>query len=233
MSGTKNTRLLLVDDQGFIRAGLKSFLQSQEGFEVVAEAGNREEAIKQARMSHPDIILMDVTVPDLGGIETIRQLCTLCPDCRILALSARENRHQFLLALSAGVFGYIIKQAAADDLMAAIRTVAAGHIYLQPAQACWLLDNYQRLVCQSGSPFPVRVENADGTANGLETLSLRERHVLELVAQGLNNPEIGSRLELSPKTIARHRERIMNKLNMHSRTELVKIAIRSGLVKLS
>jgi DNA-binding NarL/FixJ family response regulator len=170
----------------------------------------------------------------MDGMVATRQLRTLCPECYVLALTVHDDKQYFIQMLAEGASGYITKQAAAEDLVAAVRTIAAGHIYLQPALARWLLDDYQRLIRQLGGAVVTRAENADGsTAIGLEVLSLRERQVLEMVAQGLSNQEIGSRLKLSPKTIARHRERIMNKLNMHSRTELVKFAIRSGLVKLS
>jgi two-component system response regulator NreC len=130
--------------------------------------------------------------------------------------------------LAAGASGYITKQAAADDLVAAIRAVAAGQVYLQPALARWLLDDYQRLAKHEEAQVK-SAENSEPMV-GLEILSQREREVLELVGQAWNNQRIGKQLGLSPKTIARHRERIMNKLNMHSRTELVKFAIRTGLI---
>lgn len=225
-------RLMLVDDHDVVRAGLKSFLQTQEDFDVVAEAANGEDAIREALTARPDVILMDITMPGMDGMQATRQLRATCPECQILALTVHDDKQYFIRMLSEGASGYITKQAAADDLVAAIRTIAAGHIYLQPALARWLLDDYQRLVRQLGG-LATAQESDGADAVGLDVLSQRERQVLELVAQGLNNQEIGVQLELSPKTIARHRERIMNKLNMHSRTELVKFAIRSGLVKLS
>jgi two-component system response regulator NreC len=135
--------------------------------------------------------------------------------------------------LAAGASGYITKQAAGDDLIAAIHAISAGNVFLQPALARWLLEDYQRLARQSSLTQPsVQTDGDEMHLVGLDVLSLRERQVLELVAQGSNNQLIGQQLELSPKTIARHRERIMHKLNMHSRTELVKFAIRTGLVQL-
>ncbi|HCC78806.1 MAG: hypothetical protein A2X25_08600 [Chloroflexi bacterium GWB2_49_20] len=226
-------RLMLVDDHDVVRVGLKSFLQTQEGLSVIAEAANGEQAIELALQVKPDIILMDISMPGMDGLEATRRLRTLCPDCLVLALTVHDDKQYFMQMLAAGASGYITKQAAADDLVAAIFTVAQGNIYLQPALARWLLDDYQRLANQRGfSPNAVVDEEAP-EAVGLEVLSHRERQVLELVADGSNNQEIGSLLNLSPKTIARHRERIMNKLNMHSRTELVKFAIRTGLVKLN
>ena len=226
-------RLLLVDDHDVVRVGLKSFLQTQDGLSVVAEAANGEQAIEQALLEKPDVILMDITMPGMDGLEATRRLRNLCPESLVLALTVHDDKQYFMQMLAAGASGYITKQSAADDLVAAIFTVAQGNIYLQPALARWLLDDYQRLATQSGSHGSLTAENEEQEAIGLEVLSLRERQVLELVADGSNNQEIGKLLGLSPKTIARHRERIMNKLNMHSRTELVKFAIRTGLVKLN
>ncbi|OGO79381.1 MAG: hypothetical protein A3K41_05470, partial [Chloroflexi bacterium RIFOXYD12_FULL_57_15] len=157
-----------------------------------------------------------------------RQLKARSPECLVLALTVHEDKQYFMEMLAAGASGYITKQAAADDLVAAIRAVASGQVYLQPALARWLLDDYQRLAKQEQAQAKP-TENGE-TVVGLDILSQREREVLELVGQGWNNQQIGKQLGLSPKTIARHRERIMNKLNMHSRTELVKFAIRTGLI---
>lgn len=225
--------LMLVDDHDVVRTGLKSFLEGQGGFRVVAEASSGAEAIQRALETHPDIILMDITMPEMDGLEATRRLQARWPDCRVLALTVHADKQYFMEMLAAGASGYITKQAAADDLVAAIRAVASGHVYLQPALARWLLEDYQRLVQQLGpSVRPAPEGETPAAAIGLEALSQRERQVLELVAEGLNNQRIGERLGLSPKTIARHRERIMNKLNMHSRTELVKFAIRTGLIRL-
>jgi two-component system response regulator NreC len=144
-----------------------------------------------------------------------------------------EDKFYFMEMLAAGASGYLTKQSAADELVQAIHTVASGSIYLQPALARWLLEDYQRLaVADSNRQERPTYSNQDAEPVGLEILSAREREVLEMVAQGKNNQEIGKDLALSAKTIARHRERIMNKLNLHSRTELVKFAIKTGLVKL-
>jgi two-component system response regulator NreC len=229
----KKIRLLLVDDHDVVRVGLKTFLQTQEDFEVVAEARNGEEAVSRAMETHPDVILMDITMPEMDGLEATRRLRVLCPTCLVLALTVHDDKQYFMQMLAAGASGYITKQAAADDLVAAIHAIASGNVFLQPALARWLLEDYQRLANQAGSTPPVAEGSKGEAVVGLEALSLRERQVLELVAHGLNNPQIGQQLKLSPKTIARHRERIMGKLNMHSRTELVKFAIRTGLVQLN
>ncbi len=228
----KKIRLMLVDDHDVVRVGLKTFLQTQENFEVVAEAGSGEEAVPRALQAHPDVILMDITMPGMDGMEATRRLRVLCPECLILALTVHDDKQYFMQMLAAGASGYITKQSAADELVSAIHTVAAGHVYLQPALARWLLEDYQRLARQVGQLEALPSEAGEGEVIGLDALSQRERQVLELVAQGLNNQQIGEGLGLSPKTIARHRERIMHKLNMHSRTELVKFAIRTGLVQL-
>jgi len=219
-------RLMLADDHQVVRTGLKSFLESEPDFKVIAEASNGRDAIERALESRPDIILMDITMPEMDGLEATRQIKKLWPECVILCLSVHEDKYYFMEMLAAGASGYLTKQVASDELVSAIHAVAQGHVFLQPALARWLLEDYQQLATRqeaSGS--------APEAAVKLEVLSERERGVLEMVAQGLTNQQIGEKLELSPKTIARHRERIMSKLNLHTRVELVRFAISSGLVK--
>ena len=220
--------VILVDDHDVVRTGLRSFLNTQEDVKVVAEARNGEEALLRAEEMKPDLVIMDITMPGMDGLEATRQLKARHPEILVLALTVHEDKQYFMEMLAAGASGYITKQAAADDLVSAIRAVAAGQVYLQPALARWLLDDYQRLAKQEQTQVKL-TENGESMV-GLEILSKREREVLELVGQGWNNQRIGKQLGLSPKTIARHRERIMHKLNMHSRTELVKFAIRTGLI---
>ncbi|PKN93660.1 MAG: DNA-binding response regulator [Chloroflexi bacterium HGW-Chloroflexi-6] len=222
----ESIRLMLVDDHQVIRTGLKTFLETQPDFKVVAEASNGQEAIARALETRPDIVLMDITMPEMDGLEATRELKKLWPECVVLSLTVHEDKFYFMEMLAAGAAGYLTKQAASDELVQAIHTVAQGHVYLQPALARWLIEDYQRLASEKPS------QTESGEAVGLDVLSQREREVLELVAQGLNNAEIGAKLELSPKTVARHRERIMKRLSLHSRTELVKFAIKTGLVKL-
>jgi len=225
-------KLMLVDDHDVVRTGLRSFLETQSGFEVIAEAKNGLQALENARERQPDIVLMDITMPDMDGIEATLQFKKLYPDCQILVLTVHADKQYFMKMLSVGASGYITKQAAADELVAAIKAVAAGHVYLQPALARWLLEDYQQLAKSVTLPTPDETSEKDKDAISLDILSERERQVLELVGEGLNNHDIGKKLGLSPKTIDRHRERIMKKLNMHSRTELVKFAIRTGLISL-
>lgn len=217
-------RIMLVDDHQIVRTGLKTFLETQPDFVVVAEAGDGQEAIQKALDTVPDIIIMDITMPTMDGLEATRKLRMAWPEVVILALTVHEDKYYFIEMLAAGAAGYLTKQSATEELVLAIRAVAAGNTYLQPALARWLLQDYQRIANDKNHS-----SDSSGVI-GLEILSNRERDVLELVAQGLNNNEIGAKLGLSPKTISRHRERIMGKLNMHSRTELVKFAIRTGLV---
>jgi two-component system response regulator NreC len=225
-------KLMLVDDHDVVRTGLRSFLETQPGFEVIAEAKNGLQALEKAREVQPDIVLMDITMPDMDGMEATLQLKKLYPDCQILVLTVHADKQYFMKMLSVGASGYLTEQAAADELVAAIQAVAAGHVYLQPALARWLLEDYQQLAKTVTLPTHEEVNSKDKHAVTLDILSERERQVLELVGEGLNNHDIGKNLALSPKTIARHRERIMKKLNFHSRTELVKFAIRTGLISL-
>ncbi len=227
----KKIRIMLVDDHEIVRVGLKTFLDTQPDLETVAEAGTGEAAIEWAMKTHPDVILMDITMPGMDGMEATRRLQSLCPGCRVLALTVHDDKQFFMQMLTAGASGYITKQAAAEELVEAIHSIASGNVYLQPALARWLLDDYQRL-SRNESSTAVMVESMDAKAVGLSVLSQRERQVLEMVARGEGNHEIGKQLDLSYKTIARHRERIMKKLNIHSRTELIKFAIRTGLVQL-
>ncbi len=219
-------RLELADDHDIVRTGLKSFLERQEGMQVVAEARNGVEAIAMAQQTSPDVIVMDITMPEMDGLEATRRLKEVCSGCRVLALTVHEDKQYFFEMLAAGASGYMTKQAAAEDLVAAIRAVAAGQVYLQPALARWLLDDYLRLTVSPGA-----VEKKGGREQSKpESLSKREKQVLELVAQGFTTPEISKNLGISPKTVARHRERIMQKLKLHSSAELVKFAIRTGII---
>ncbi len=222
-------RLMLVDDHDVVRTGLRSFLETQSGLKVVAEASSGELAIRIAEQVQPDVIVMDITMPQMDGLVATRRLKVLCPDCKVLALTVHEDKQYFFEMLAAGAAGYVTKQAAAEDLVAAIRAVAGGQVYLQPTLARWLLDDYRRLLNQLPADGRSALSEEDGDM-ALEVLSARERQVLELVADGLTNPQIGEELGISFKTVARHRERIMNKLNLHTSAELVKFAIRTGLI---
>lgn len=224
-------RIMLVDDHEVVRTGLRTYLETQDSLEVVAEAENGEMAIQKAVEIKPDVIVMDISMNGMDGLEATRRLTVLCPETKILALTIHDDRQFLLEMLAAGAVGYVTKQVAADELVIAIHAVANGKAYLQPALLTWLLDEYKRLV---------KIVKMQSTVAGSNTvleksrssLSKREIQVLELVAEGKSNPDISTVLGISPKTVARHRERIMRKLDVHSTTELVKYAFRSGLVSL-
>jgi len=220
---------MLVDDHDVVRTGLKTFLETQEGFQVVAEANSGLQALELVPQTHPDIVVMDITMPHMDGLEATRRLKALYPDCLVLALTVHEDKQYFFEMLLAGASGYVTKQAAAEELVTAIRSVASGNIYLQPPLARWLLDDYRRVKVDQPieSDLP---ESPQPGSKDLTVLSKRERQVLEGVADGHTNLQIGENLGISPKTVARHRERIMQKLDVHSTTELVKFALRTGLI---
>ena len=228
----KNIRLMLVDDHEVVRTGLRTFLETQAGLEVVGEANNGQTALELAKEKKPDVVVMDISMPDMDGLETTRRLLVATPGCKVLALTVHADKQYFFEMLAAGAVGYVTKQAAADDLVSAIRSVAEGNVYLQPALALWLLEDYRRLAAQDLTESLIESREKEAHKD-LESLSERERQVVELVADGMTNIEIGEALGISPKTVARHRERIMGKLNLHSCAELVKFAIRTGLIDLS
>lgn len=228
-------RLLLVDDHDVVRTGMKSFLEEQGGFEVIAEARNGEQAIAAALAHTPDVIVMDISMPTMDGMEATQRIKNRCPDCPILALTVHEDKQYFFKMMNAGASGYLTKKVVAEELVSAIRAVSSGSVYLQPVLARWLLDDYRRLIenrAEGSADTESTQSKGDQAAQDLDRLSPRELEVLELVAEGLTTPQIAQELDLSPKTISRHRERIMNKLNLHSATALVKFAIQTGLVSL-
>jgi two-component system response regulator NreC len=213
-------RLLLVDDQDIVRAGLRSLLERHPDMEVVGEAASGREAIALAQELQPDVVLMDITMPETNGAEATRRIKELAPEIHVLALTIHEDEAYFFEMLNAGACGYIPKRASPDDLLAAIRIAAAGDVYLHPIVAGTLVQDYLRRV-RSGTER----ESYDG-------LTRRQREVLTLIAEGLSNQDIGTHLGISIRTVERHRENIMSRLNLHSRTDLVKYALRKGLIQL-
>jgi DNA-binding NarL/FixJ family response regulator len=223
-------RLMLVDDHDIVRTGLRSYLETQSGIQVVADASSGAEALEHARETSPDVVVMDITMPEMDGLETTRRLKELCPDCHVLGLTVHTDKEYLFEMMAAGASGYLTKHSAAEELVSAVRAVAEGHVYLQPALARWLLEDYRRLSKKLESESRTLPTNAVDK-RGLDALSKRELQVLELIAEGYTNIQIGEKLGISPKTVARHRERIMRKLDLHSCTELVKFAIRTGLIE--
>lgn len=222
--------IVLVDDHDIVRTGLKTFLDMQPDMQVVGEAMNGDEAISIAREERPDVIVMDITMEGMDGLEATKRIKMISPECRILALTVHADKQHFFEMLSAGAEGYVTKQAAAEDLVDAIRSLAEGNVYLQPTLARWLLEDHQQLTRQMSSQEQ-GVSKFTSTNKDLDLLTKREQQVLELVADGYNNKQIGEILGISPKTVSRHRERIMRKLDLHSCAELVKFAFRTGLIK--
>jgi two-component system, NarL family, response regulator NreC len=213
-------RVLLVDDHAVVRAGLRMLLSADPELLIVGEAENGAQGMRMARDLAPDVVLMDISMPDMNGIEATRRIKELSPDVAVLALTMHEDDQYFFEMLAAGASGYIPKRAAPNDLIAAIHAVRSGGVFLFPSVARLLVMDYRQ-----------RVERG-GSAGVFDILTEREREVLILIAQGLSNQEIAEKLVISIKTVNRHRENIMAKLNLHSRVELVRYAIEKGLIDL-
>jgi two-component system response regulator NreC len=213
------TRLLLVDDHAVVRSGLRMLLASESDVEIVGEAGTAAEAIEKTSQVAPQVILMDIGLPDLSGIDATREIKKRYPDIAIVALTIHEDEEYFFKMLEAGASGYVPKRAAPDELLLAIRAAASGEVYLYPSLAKLLVTDYLN-----------QEHPADEKAQ-LDGLTDRERQVLTYLAEGTSNEEIAVSLVISPKTVERHRENIMRKLNLHSRAELVRYAIRKGIIE--
>lgn len=213
------TRLLLVDDHAVVRLGIRMLLESEEEFEVVGEVGSASEALNEISKVKPDVVLMDIGLPDISGIDATRQIKKIRPEIAVVALTIHEDEEYFFKMLEAGASGYVPKRAAPEELITAIRTAASGEVYLYPSLAKLLVRDYL-----AQTP----IIKTDDTPDGL---TAREHEVLTLLAEGANNSEIADKLAISPKTVGRHRENIMSKLNLHSRSDLVKYAIRKGIIQ--
>lgn len=210
-------RLLLVDDHQIVRAGLRMLFQAEKDMEIVGEAGSGEKALEAVRDLKPDVVIMDVAMPGMGGIEATQQIKEASPDTTVLALTMHEDEQYFFEMLNAGASGYIPKRAAPDDLVSAIRVVSEGNVFLHATLAKFLMKDF------------LENEESDETPT-IEELTPREHEVLTYIAEGYTNREIAEALVISVKTVDRHRENIMQKLNLHSRVELVKYAIEKGLI---
>lgn len=211
-------RLLLVDDHQIVRAGLRMLFLAEPDMEIVGEVGSGDEALQAARDLKPDVIIMDVAMPGMSGIEATRRIKEASPDTAVLALTMHEDEQYFFEMLNAGASGYIPKRAAPDDLVSAIRVVSQGNVFLHSTLAKFLVKDFLDRTEPDSVP-PVVVE-----------LTPREHEVLTYIAEGYTNREIAEALIISVKTVDRHRENIMQKLNLHSRVELVKYAIEKGLI---
>ncbi len=212
-------RLLLVDDHLVVRTGLRMLLEGNDEFQIAGEASTAREAIDLAEKLDPDVIVMDIGLPDLSGIDATREIKKRHPRSAVVALTIHEDEQYFFKMLEAGASGYVPKRAAPEELLTAIRAAAAGEVYLYPSLAKLLVRDF------------LSHDSTAKTGSALDGLTTREQEILAYLAEGASNEEIGDILNISPKTVARHRENIMSKLNLHSRTELVKYAIRKGIIQ--
>ena len=203
---------MLADDHTIVRQGLKLILSGQQDFEVVGEAGNGREAVELVQRLRPDVVVMDVAMPELNGIEATRRMVEANPRLKILVLSMHKEAVYVREILRAGARGYILKDAIDTELLNAVRSVARGDGYISPAVSGALLNDYRKDVTDPA-----------------DLLSNREREVLQLIAEGRTNKEIANRLNLSVYTVDSHRGKIMEKLNLHSTGELVRFAIKNGI----
>jgi two-component system, NarL family, response regulator NreC len=213
-------RLLLADDHAVVRSGLRLLLDSQPDMRIVGEAENGRETVRLVSELEPDVVLMDIEMPDMNGIEATRHIKETASKTAVLALTMYEDDQYFFEMLRAGAAGYVPKRAAPDELVTAIRAVSRGEVFLYPSLAGRLVQDYFQ-----------RVDTGEQSAM-TDDLTPREQEVLTLIAEGLSNGEIAQELVISVKTVDRHRENIMRKLNLHSRVDLVKYALRKGLIDL-
>ncbi len=211
--------LRLVDDRAVVRSGLRMLLESEDDLDIIGEAGTAREALEAVAALHPDLALIDIGLPDLSGIEVTRKIKQSWPEVSVVALTIHEDEEYFFQMLQAGASGYVPKRAAPEELLTAIRAAAIGEVYLYPSMAKLLVKDY---VSSGKEAAPLEA---------LNELTDREREVLSRLADGASNQEIADALTISHKTVGRHRENIMHKLNLHSRTELVKYAIRKGIIR--
>ena len=212
-------RLLLVDDHAVVRGGLRMLLGAQPDMEIVGEAETGAQAVQLAQELQPDVVLMDIALPDFSGIEATRRLKAGAPHTAVVALTMHEDEEYFFQMLMAGAAGYVPKRAAPEDLLSAVRAAASGMVYLYPSLARALVRDY------------VARPEGERDREALDDLTTREQEVLAHLADGASNEQIADVLTISPNTVARHRENIMRKLNLHTRAELVKYAIRRGIIE--
>ncbi len=218
----REIRLLICDDHTIVREGLKRLLDEEEGVEVIGEAMDGRDAVAKALDLMPDIVLMDLSMPGLHGLEATRQVVKRLPKAKVLILSMHKNEAYVLQALQAGASGYILKDSASEEVVTAIRAASRGDSYLSPAISRVVIEDYLRL----SSP------DSGGAKSLYDTLTTREKEIFQLLAEGLKNQEIADRLHVSVKTVETHRAHIMEKLNLKNIAELVKYSIEIGIVQI-
>lgn len=211
-------KVLVVDDHAMFRQGICALLRYYEDFEVAGEAEQGREAIEKVRELSPQVVLMDIAMPIMGGLEATRRIQKEAPNTKVLVLTQYDDSEYVLSLVRSGARGYISKTATASELVSAIRAVNAGEFFLYPSAAKTVVEEYLRRV--------------GGEKNGYDRLTSREREILQLVAEGHTNREIADRLVIGVKTVLRHRTNIMEKLGFHNRTELIKYAISKGLIEI-
>jgi DNA-binding NarL/FixJ family response regulator len=211
-------RILLVDDHPVLRSGLEALLSLEDGMLVVGQASTGEEGVDKTRTLRPDVVVMDLAMPGMDGLEATRRIAELNNGARVLVLTSQAEEEFLLPVLEAGGSGFVRKTSADQDLLNAIRTVARNEVFLYPSATRLLLKQY-------------RQAEEKGEASPLEKLSDREREVLTLTAEGYSSAEIGKKLFLSPKTVDTYRARLMQKLGLNHRSELVRLALQTGLLK--
>lgn len=212
-------RILLADDHTVVRQGLRKILEERSDWEVVAEAGDGREAVRQAEEHEPDVAILDITMPLLNGVEATRQIVKRCPSTRVLVLTMHSDEAYVNQVLKAGATGYLLKESADVDLIQAVSAVSQGKSFFSPAIARVMLDDYVRQLADKG------------ITDRYESLSEREREIFQLIAEGKANKEIAAILSISPSTVETHRARIMEKLDLHSAAEIVLYAVRRGVVR--
>jgi len=217
--GIMSIRVLLADDHRIMREGLRSLIERESDMEVVAEAADGRRTVRLAQELSPDVALVDISMPELNGIEATGQITSTDADVKVLALSMHSEEHFIMGMLRAGASGYLLKDCAADELCSAIRTVISDETYLSPKAASVVISDYRR-------------ELSDVKSARSSGLTAREREVLQLVTEGDTSKKIAAQLDVSVKTIQAHRQQIMDKLGIHSVAGLTKYAIQKGITSL-
>ncbi len=218
MTGKRRIRIVLVDDHGVLRSGLRALLDSEPDMKVVGEASDGSEAIELAKSLRPDVLVMDISMPDMGGLAAARAISELDVPCHLIMLTVHAEEAYLFQALQAGASGYVHKSSADRELMDAIRAAHRGDVFLYPSAVKKLLTEYLRGI------------RRETDTDNLEVLTERERQVLRLTAEGFSNQEIADKLVLSPKTVDTYRQRIMEKLDLHHRSELIRYALKTGML---
>lgn len=214
----KKIRVLLADDHAVLRSGLRALLNLEPDMEVVGEASNGREAIELGQTLKPDVIVMDISMPEIDGLAAAKAIHEVGVPCRIVILTVHAEEDYLFQTLQMGASGYVLKSSADTELMDAIRAAQRGEVFLYPSAVKKVLGEY------------LRGTRGEGRKGALEALTSREKEVLKLTAEGFTNQEIAEKLVISPKTVDTYRQRIMEKLNLHHRSQLVRYALKTGLL---